>query len=276
MSQPATKLGLSSFAYAWSIGVPGYAQPRQRMDAFEFVRRCSDLGVRVAQFGDNLPLHELSDGELDALQTELARRGLTPEIGTRGIGHDHLRRYLDLAVHFDAKLLRVVMDTDDHRPGSTEIVATLRGIMPAFQSADIILAVENHDRLRARQLADIIEQVGGEHIGVCLDTVNSFGALEGPEVVVETLAPHVVNLHVKDFVIARAGHNMGFEVQGAPAGAGMLNIPWLLARLDRCVRGYNAVIELWPPPQADIEATCAKEQAWAQESVAYLRKWIKD
>ena len=29
------------------------------------------------------------------------------------------------------------------------------------------------------------------------------GALEGPDVVVDTLAPHVVNLHVKDFDVVR-------------------------------------------------------------------------
>ena len=56
------------------------------------------------------------------------------------------------------------------------------------------------------------------YVGICLDTVNSFGSLEGPEVVIETLAPYTVNLHIKDFDIRRTDHNMGFTIFGTPAG----------------------------------------------------------
>ena len=108
-------------------------------------------------------------------------------------------------------------------------------------------------------------------MGICLDTVNSFGALEGPEVVVEALAPYTVNLHVKDFIIRRANHMMGFAIEGTPAGQGRLDIPWLLERLRAAGRDPNAIIELWTPPEPDLAATIAKEDAWARESVAYMR-----
>ena len=77
-------------------------------------------------------------------------------------------------------------------------------------------------------LADIVTSIDSPNVGICLDTVNSFGSLEGPAVVVEALGPYVVNLHVKDFSIRRHDHNMGFTLTGTPAGQGQLDLPWLL------------------------------------------------
>lgn len=67
--------------------------------------------------------------------------------------------------------------------------------------------------------------LGSDWVGICLDTVNSLGAAEGIGVVVETLGPSVVNLHLKDFVVLRAAHMMGFSIEGRPAGRGQLDVP---------------------------------------------------
>ncbi len=90
----------------------------------------------------------------------------------------------------------------------------------------------------------------------------------------EALGPSVVNLHVKDFAIFRASHMMGFSIEGRPAGHGQLNIPWLLRELQSLGRGFNAILELWTPPEGTLSDTIAKENAWAGLSVAYLRTLI--
>jgi sugar phosphate isomerase/epimerase len=117
----------------------------------------------------------------------------------------------------------------------------------------------------------MVRDLGTEWAGICLDTVNSIGALEGPEVVVDTLGPLTVNLHVKDFRIARAPHGMGFVVEGTPAGLGMLDVPWLLDAIGGNGREVNAILELWTPPEATVDATIAKESAWAEQSITYLQ-----
>jgi 3-oxoisoapionate decarboxylase len=88
---------------------------------------------------------------------------------------------------------------------------------------------------------------------------------------VRTLGPHVVNLHLKDFTIRRADHMMGFVLEGCPAGEGQLNVPWLLSELLSYGRAPNAIIELWPRPEATVEETIAKEREWLKRSVANLR-----
>jgi len=80
-----------------------------------------------------------------------------------------------------------------------------------------------------------------------------------------------VNLHIKDFVIARVPHLMGFTVEGRPAGAGLLDVPRLLEQLALSRRCETAVLELWTPPETDLVRSVAKEAAWAAQSLAYLK-----
>jgi sugar phosphate isomerase/epimerase len=238
------------------------------------MERASELGVYVVQFADNLPLDRLSAEELEDVERRAVRLDISIEVGTRGIGHDHLRTYLHLAEQLNSPILRIVIDTPGRQPSEDEVVQALRGIAPEFEGAGVYLAIENHDRFRAKVLAGIIERIGSEWVGICLDTVNSFGALEGPEAVLEVLKPYVVNLHVKDFAVARASHMMGFAVEGRPAGQGQLDVPWLLDELRGLERGLNAILELWTPPEKSLPATIDKEAAWAAASIEYLRTLI--
>ena len=268
--RPGGRLGISTFAFAWAIGVPGHP-PARPMDAFAFLDRAAALGAEVAQIGDNLPLQDWTLAELDRLREHASALGLTLEVGTRGIAAGNLARYADIAAKLESRLLRVVIDTDRHQPAPDEVVATVRGALPALECAGVTLAVENHDRFPVATLAAIVQEVGSEGVGICLDTVNSLGSLEGPDAVLEALGPYVVNFHVKDARIERLSHNMGFLVSGTPAGQGMLDLPGMLRRLAELGRAPNVILELWPPPEDELQATIRKEDAWAEESMPYLR-----
>ena len=151
----------------------------------------------------------------------------------------------------------------DAHPTPDETVARLAPLVPRFAEAGVRLAIENHDRFPTPTLVEIVERLAPDHVGICLDTVNSFGALEGPDDVVERLAPYALNLHVKDFTISRVNGQMGFVVEGAPAGRGRLQVPWLLERIAAAGRDVNAILELWTPRQSGLEETIAREAEWA-------------
>ncbi len=269
-----TRLGIGTYAFAWSIGVQGH-MPATPMGYDVFLETAADLGVGLVQIADNLPLDALDDEALNALVVKAKTLGIDMEVGTRGIAPEHLLRYLDIAQRCGSPIVRVVVDTATHHPTPDEIVSTLRELMPAYERANVSLAIENHDRFPVAVLADILRRIDSPHVGICLDTVNSFGSLEGPEVVVQTLAPYVVNLHVKDFTIQRVPSNMGFTIEGTPAGQGKLDVPSLVGQLQSMGRQFSAILELWPSPEVDIEATVEKEHAWARESVDYLKTFLE-
>ncbi len=264
------RLGLGSYGLAWAIGVPGFPV-RAPLDAFGLVRRAVEWKLGVVQIDDNLPLEQLPAQDLGALRSLADRSGVELEIGMRGLLEDAVARHLEVARAVGATLLRAVIDAPGFEPAPDEVVASLRRLAPALERAGVTLAIENHDRFPSRALAEMVRAAASPRVGICLDTVNSFGALEGPAVVVEALGPLTVNLHLKEFSVRRATHTMGFVVEGAPAGEGRLDIPWLLRRLRKLGRDFNAILEQWVPPEQDVERTLAKELDWAQRSLAYLR-----
>jgi len=264
------RLGISSYTYAWAVGVPG-APPERPLGANELIERAANLGADVLQIADNLPLQTWSAREIRGLTIRARDAGVKLELGTRGTAPAHVRRYLELAHAVGSGLVRVVIDAPCDEPTPEEVVRRLAPLRDDFLTAGVTLAIENHDRFTTAELRWMIASLGSDWAGICLDTVNSLGALEGPDVVIATLAPLAVNLHVKDFIISRAWHAMGFTVEGRPAGQGRLNIHALLATVAGAGRDLTAVVELWTPPEPRLADTIAKEAAWARESMAFLR-----
>lgn len=273
------RLGIGSYTYGWHIGVPGH-RPDNPMGVLELLERAAELEVHLVQVADNLPLDHLSGAEVAALKRRAVELDIDIEVGTRGIAPDHLYAYIGLAAQLGSPILRVVIDTADHRPSLQESVDTLKVLTPDLEQAGVTLAIENHDRFTAREYAWLVESIDSGYVGICLDTTNSFGALEGTEVMVDALGSWTVNLHLKDFTIFRPPHQMGFIIEGRPAGHGRLRIPWLLERLDLLRRDAGrppvatAILELWTPPEATMAQTLAKEDAWAIASLQYLHPLI--
>lgn len=260
------KLGISSFSYTWGVGVPGQ-HPSAPIGAQDLLRRAQSLGVSTVQFGDNLPLGGLTTGERQALSVLALDLGLHVEVGTRGIG-ENLTEYLGWAVMLRSPLVRVVIDKRGDEPSWTEAIARLRPVEAQFRDAGVRLAIENHDRFSVAQLADLVDELG-DWTGICLDTVNSFGALENLDNVVQVLGPRAINLHIKDFAITRPDHAMGFLVTGTPAGQGRLDIPGTVAALNQYGVG-SGILELWVSPGDSLQATIDKEERWVEESIEYL------
>ncbi len=267
-------LGIGSYTFAWAIGVPGYPLAGSPLSVERLLDRAGELGVSLLQVCDNLPLHELPPGRLSGLAARARETGITLEAGTRGTAPEHLLRYLDIALALDARLVRTLIGTARDTQTIEEAERHLRIVAPRFEREGVALAIENYERYSARDLAGLVERVGSPLIGVCLDTVNSLGALEPPNEVIDVLLPHALNIHVKDFDIVRADHKMGFLVVGTPAGQGRLDIADILARARSGGHDPNVVIELWTPFKGSVEAKVALEREWAATSIRSLRKLI--
>ena len=264
------RLGISSYAFGWAVGVPGYPPPSpfSEHDLLAFAKR---FELHVVQFGDHVPLHTFTASRLAALKTAATAAHITLEIGARGLTTEHLNRYVMLARELNSPLVRFVIDAPDYEPAVDDVVAIVRDTLPLLTAADVTLGIENHDRFPARTLRAMIEKIGSAHVGICLDTANSLGAGEGLGHVLDQLAPHTVNLHIKDFAITRVPYAMGFTITGRPAGQGVLDVVALRDAVAAHGRCRSAILETWTPPEPSVVATIEKERRWAEESVAYLR-----
>src|SRR5687768_1165868 len=114
------QLGVSSYAFGWAVGVPGFPPPSPftEHDLLEFARKS---GLRVVQIGDHIPLHTFEAARIAALGNAAIRDGLTLELGARGLTADHLKRYLALACQLHSPLIRFVIDGPNYEPESEDV-----------------------------------------------------------------------------------------------------------------------------------------------------------
>ncbi len=265
------QIGIGSYTYTWAIGVPGY-EPGNPLSAYGLMEKAERLNARVVQFADNMPLHTYSKEDLNNIFCFAQKRKLQIEVGTKGLFSENLEKYISISESLHAKILRIIIDDKDYTPSLEQIVNIIRPFIPHLESRGIKLAIENHDRLKCRDFAYIINKCSSSNVGICLDTVNSLGVPEGTEQVINELLPFAVNLHIKDFQIERLDHKMGFKVEGTPAGKGKLGILQLLEKARKYGWCHSAILELWTPFTTDIKSTIAKEEAWAVESMNFLNQ----
>ena len=268
------KLGIGTYCYMWSIGFPG-ARPERPLTASGLLEKARELGVHLVQVGPNLPLGDLPEAELAAFVVRAQEWGIELELGTRGLERDHLERQIRLARRIGATLLRTIPEVGGQTPALADLPGHLSAIRPLLEGEGVRLGLEN-GKIPAADLRAVLDDLDSRHVGVILDTVNSLAISEGWRYVAETLAPHTVCLHHKEFVVERVWHMMGFSVQGRPAGQGQVDTPWLLDLLRAADARFNVVLEVWPPEQETLAATIALEQAWVRESIGFLRGYVRD
>jgi 3-oxoisoapionate decarboxylase len=263
-------LGIGSFAFGWSIGTKD-SMPQTPFNELDLLKFAKVHNIKGLQLGDNLPVHTFDQQREDNLKNEIQAQGISPELGARGLTDKHLNTYLKLSTFYQSSLLRFVIDEGDYQPKLDSVIDIIKDFIPILEKENITLGIENHDRFKAMELANMMDRLSSDKIGICLDCVNSLGAGEGLEHVVEVLAPYTVNLHIKDFTIERAHHSMGFNISGTPAGKGMAHISFVLEEIMKFNRCQSAILEQWVPYQENLSATIALEKKWAVESIQYLK-----
>jgi len=267
--------GISSYTYTWAVGVLG-SLPEKPLSASGLIDKAHLSGLNLVQIADNLPLENWPDDQIADLYNYAAGKNVSIEMGGRGLTPEHTYKCLLTAAKLHSPILRMVIDGAGFEPDLKMINSIIRELLPEFESRKIRLAIENHDRFKAREFEQIVQSAGSDMVGICLDSVNSMGAGEGFETVSEILLPYTINLHLKDFSIRRVSHKMGLIIEGTPAGKGMLNIIELVDKLSVNNSCNSAILELWTPPEASIEDTLRKEEQWAAESITFLKNMFKN
>lgn len=270
---PDMKLGVSSYSFTWAAGVKG-SIPEKRLSEIDLLNTAGELGVGLVQIADNMPLHEMSEEQIQNLSQKANDLNLSLEVGASNMTSANLEKYVIISEKIKSRILRFSIDGKDYKPDVETVISIIMNAEKEFKKREITRALENHERLFADDFRRIIETVDSPNIGICLDCANSLGLGEGFQEVVEALAPYTVNFHLKEVYIKRKYHMMGFDIEGRPFGEGCLPLQWMLDQLpSKC---KTAILEQWTPPEADIQKTIEKERDWAARSVAYLKPYFEE
>ena len=258
--------GAGTYAYSWRSS-PRVEHP---MSIADQLRDAAALGAQVFQICDDPHLEELDDDGLLALRRTADELHLALEVGTRGTDTEHLHRWLSVAELLGARLVRSMWTAGADRPDRAETERRLRATLPDYARAGVTLALETYEQVPTTALVDVVETLGSEHLGICLDPANTVAALEHPTDVLARCAPHVKNWHVKDFAFTRAEGWVGFSLAGAPLGQGLLDYDAVVAAVDPVGRGISRIAEHWLPWQGDAVTTARTEAAWTATTLHRL------
>jgi sugar phosphate isomerase/epimerase len=260
-------VGLSTYAFFWQW----QAVAERPLSLVDMIDRTAAWGVERFQICDYPRIESYDEGQLAELRWHAERRGVALELGTRGIRPEHLRRYLRLAGRLNVSLVRSMFNTVDHKPSKAEATALLKTVMPHFERSGVTLALETYEQVPVRVLVDTVEAVNSPRLGICLDPANSVAALEHPKQTIDVAAPHVRNIHVKDFAFTRTEGWVGFVLAGCPLGEGLLDYDYMVDTVRPGERGIDQIIEHWLPWQGDPATTAQTENEWTLHNLDYLR-----
>ncbi|WP_213813785.1 sugar phosphate isomerase/epimerase [Glaciihabitans sp. dw_435] len=260
-------IGLGTYAFFWQhsseapdpIGLP------------EMLRRTRALDADLFQICDYEAITAFSADQVRDIKREADDLGITLELGTRGVLPEHLATYLALSEALGVTTVRSMINTAEHKPTLGEAEQLLGRALPAYEAAGVTLALETYEQVHSRDLVSLVEAVGSSNLGICLDPANSVAALENPVDVIDRCAPYVKNMHVKDFAFTRRGGWVGFTLEGAQLGTGLLDYDHLMTTITPEARGINRVIEHWLPWQDSFEETVRMENLWNSTNLAYIR-----
>ena len=229
---------------------------------FQFLDYLTKTNVQVAQFSllmlgqkatDEASLKQIR-AYADRLGIELAAfsgssvcpssRSFKPQLGTTA--EEQITCSLNIARIFGASVVRVYVGTAAERPNiEVHIENTLRvlkGMRSRILDSGIKLAMENHSGdLEAREVRTLVEEVGRDFLGVCLDTGNSVVMLQDPHLTLETLGPYVLNTHIRDSALWRVPE--GVAVRTVNMGEGNVDMAGWVKKFVRMHPGVPVTFE---------------------------------
>jgi hypothetical protein len=112
------------------------------------------------------------------------------------------------------------------------------------------VAIENHNGdLTAREVKAMIEEVGFDLLGSCMDTGNPMWLLEDPMLTLEVLGPYVVTTHIRDSALYE--HPRGAAFQWVALGDGNMDFPAIVALFKKSCPQAAVQLEIITgrPPQ---------------------------
>lgn len=264
------RLGLSTYALSWNFGIPGHP-PEKRISLDEFLELAKECGYGGVQIADNSGIAELSRNDRERILRRARDLDLFVEIGARGMTPENLDHHINLTCDAGSSFLRFVLDGPGFCPDEQDIPGILEEAANRCAEAGLILAIENYERFSVRTFAQWMRKLNHPNLAICLDIVNALGHGDGVRETLDALLPFTVNVHLKDFIIRRQPHMLGFVVEGTPAGEGSFPLAEILSRVAATGLCQSLTVEHWPAPGDSMEETCQREQDWCFLSLANLR-----
>ncbi|TBL69096.1 sugar phosphate isomerase/epimerase family protein [Paenibacillus thalictri] len=258
------------------VGIDSFTVRELKLDAYQTLDYVKKLGLEGVQFGDMRELSiEADAGKLKDINDYAVSQGLYvySGVGTcnpvlvkgsldehRETVISHIKAYAQAGWH---ELRSVICFSDEnynhpvpwksHVSQSIDFIKTLRPVLETYGSR---INLENHGD-NTFDLLRVIEAVGADICGICLDTANTLVNAEDPVLAARRVAPYTNLTHTKDGIIYF--NENGVQRQGKAPGQGSVDFAQIIPILAE----YNPNLPL------SIE-----DHKWLFEIKIFNKDWI--
>lgn len=191
------------------------------------------------------------------LHLETGGGGIMPRTpGAFQASVDNILYNLRRAKAMGSPIIRCVLagDRASLPPGPAEqhmqtAIRLLKAVRSQILDAGLKIAIEIHKDFQAWEHRTIIEESGKDFVGTYMDTGNPCFVLEHPMTTLETMAPYILTLHLRDSVLYETPR--GIAVQWVPLGEGVVDFKEILAAARRLCPNVHVYIKpiTGRPPQ---------------------------
>lgn len=242
------------------VGVDSYTIRELKLNGFQTLDYVKSLGLDGIQFGSIGNMSKSRDiGELDALRQYANEAGLYIDTGVDTCNpaifrrsEEEQREAITRDIRIFAKMgwheLRSVISYYDERyvhpvPWETHLqksISFLQSLRPALEECGSRINLENHGD-STFDLLHIVEAVGPDICGFCLDTANTLVNAEDPVMAAKRVAPYTQMTHCKDGITFFSEN--GVSRQGKPPGQGIVDFAQIIPILHAFNPNLNLSIE---------------------------------
>ena len=219
---------LNSIKLTWAMISPPQAVLRDEAALRQIREQADRLGIKlVLAHGSVCPSSRSFNAQLGTLEEQLGRSLKASQI-------------------FGASCMRCVLGGTPERPQIEmhidSMVTALRGLRSRIADSGVKLAVENHGGdLQAREMKMLIEAIGTDIMGVCLDAGNPVWMLEDPHMTLEMLVPYALTSHVRDSAVWHVPQ--GIAVRWVNMGDGNVDIDGWIKKFIQAKPGLPIIFE---------------------------------
>jgi len=224
-----TQIGFADFTFFLSKG------KLKAIDDLEILDRVAALKLGCYQASPAFHLPDGGQAQRQLLRAKAERLGIT--LFTAGYGEATVPAFekaLAGAQEMGAKILRYAcgpMFVWKQPVPLPQFAKALAGAAKLAERAGIPIAIENHQDYTSEELAGVMKKLNSRWVGVWFDTGNSLALLEDPVFTAKTLAPYVMGIHLKEYVVLPAVG--GFDLVGVLLGKDIVDNPTVLPILKK-------------------------------------------
>jgi sugar phosphate isomerase/epimerase len=209
------------------------------------------ISLPAAVVGDEAAIRHIREhADRLGIKLQLAHGSVCPSSRSfnaqLGTVEDQVIRALKASQIFGARCMRCILGGDPERPQIEmhidNMVKAIRPLRSRIADSGVKLAVENHGGdLQAREMKTLIQAVGRDVMGVCLDSGNPVWMLEDPHMTLEMLIPYAETCHVRDSAVWKTPE--GIAVRWVNMGEGNVDIDGWIRKFIQAKPGLPIIFE---------------------------------